>query len=326
MSTKLKNFTPVIDEVADDVGFVAALVYGAVFRYAQMSSGRCTAAADTIAARINASAKTVRRHLKTLVKEEYLVDKTPKRRNAPHVYVLTDKAGITIHITGRSQEQEKDDDGLDSATNQTETVGLSDQARLDLESNEETLLRDSSKSIGEDAASFPDPDNPLNVPEDGVPFADERPNDPTPAKTKTVQAARPKTEYDEFKELVAWLLYKTTPETIDALSETAWKHIHKTIKRLQKTELTPDHLRQFWDWWRKTSWKYKKSASRPTPNDITDNWPKFLQWYKAEAEYKQWQEEQQVQRARKLSTPGNGSNNNNIPADPQAAMKALLSA
>lgn len=213
MTVKLTNFTPLIDEVCQDVGFVGALVYGVVFRYCQMERGRCDAAAETIAERANCSAKTVRRHLAALVEHGYLVDTTPEVRHKPHIYRLTDKAGMTLHVTGEGEDEAGG--GLDSKSNPAQPsldsksnpdppgwsespseVGQKVQARLDSKSTKETLLRDSSKRPGESAApgagapppAPPEPPDPSPSEPDSGPHPPNSAAPPAPA-TLTVAGA-----------------------------------------------------------------------------------------------------------------------------------------
>lgn len=84
--TTVEGFTPVIDVVVKDVGLTAAAVYGTMWRYCQMKDGVCRASMTTIGERLNLERKTVMRHVQTLCEKGYLVDKTPDRRNTPHVY------------------------------------------------------------------------------------------------------------------------------------------------------------------------------------------------------------------------------------------------
>ena len=62
MKIHLSNFTPVLDDMVDKYGIVTAMVYGAMMRFAQISSGICWASQETIAKRAGISAKTVHRH------------------------------------------------------------------------------------------------------------------------------------------------------------------------------------------------------------------------------------------------------------------------
>jgi len=83
------GFTPVIDVVAEDVGFVTAAVYGVHWRYCQMHDGVSRAAMNRIAARLGISVKTARRHTQKLCERGYLEDLTPELTHRPHIYCDT---------------------------------------------------------------------------------------------------------------------------------------------------------------------------------------------------------------------------------------------
>lgn len=87
------GWTPVIDSLARDQGLITAAVYGVVWRYCQMRERVCRASLDTLSAHLNLDRGTVLRHIKKLCAAGYLRDLTPDRRNAPHVYADTGKAG-----------------------------------------------------------------------------------------------------------------------------------------------------------------------------------------------------------------------------------------
>lgn len=92
--TEIKGFTPVIDVVVEEVGLMAAVVFGRVWRYCQMEDGVCSASLERIASEIGTSRKTVERYVKKLCENGYLSDMTPMRRNRPHRYRETGKVGL----------------------------------------------------------------------------------------------------------------------------------------------------------------------------------------------------------------------------------------
>ena len=81
------SFTPVSDELTQRYGIVTAAVYGAIWRYAQMQDGACTASTATIARRLGLSRQTVITHVRLLLDLGLIVDLTPKARYTPHKYV-----------------------------------------------------------------------------------------------------------------------------------------------------------------------------------------------------------------------------------------------
>ena len=83
---KLPSFTPCFDRVVARYGVVAALVYGAMWRYSQMSVGLCTASLAAIARRAGVSRRTAILYIQRLEAHGLVHDLTPRRRNIPHAY------------------------------------------------------------------------------------------------------------------------------------------------------------------------------------------------------------------------------------------------
>lgn len=145
----LTNFTPIIDEVADDVGLVAATVFGVVWRYCQMEGACCKASIDAIAERAHVDKRTVIRHIKRLCQKEYLRDETPFRRNRPHEYYLTEKAKVFFVATGNDGVTESHTkNGANGARSDRESpLGVTEShCGSDRESLEESLKRDSEET------------------------------------------------------------------------------------------------------------------------------------------------------------------------------------
>jgi len=70
---KLKGFTPVVDSIRDDVGGVGAMVYGAMWRFAQAHGLRvCTARQKKIAERAGCTRETVGKYQKILADKGYI--------------------------------------------------------------------------------------------------------------------------------------------------------------------------------------------------------------------------------------------------------------
>ena len=80
------SFTPISDELTQRCGIITAAVYGAIWRYAQMQDGACTASYATIARRLGLSRQTVITHVKILLRLGLIVDLTPGARRRPHRY------------------------------------------------------------------------------------------------------------------------------------------------------------------------------------------------------------------------------------------------
>lgn len=155
MGNKLStNFIPIIDEVANDVGLVAASVYGVVWRYCQMEGACCKAAVDKIAGRAHVDRRTVIRHLKQLCDKGYLRDQTPATRNKPHEYTLTEKAKVALTATGNDgvTESHTNQGAIETRGDRESPQGVTEShSRCDRESLEESLKRDSEETTPEHA-------------------------------------------------------------------------------------------------------------------------------------------------------------------------------
>ena len=100
---QVDGFTPIIDSLVEDVGIIAAAIFGRMWRFCQMENGVCHASIATIAAELHLSTRTVIRHSDNLVAKGYLKDLTPDLRNAPHIYADTGKAGLSISVIGMTK-------------------------------------------------------------------------------------------------------------------------------------------------------------------------------------------------------------------------------
>lgn len=89
---------PVIDSIAEQFDPATALVYGVVFRYCQRFHGICDVGLDTIARIAHVSRSTVKRKLKLLASEGYVVDMTPSERHRPHYYKITERISMEIFV------------------------------------------------------------------------------------------------------------------------------------------------------------------------------------------------------------------------------------
>ena len=92
------GFTPIIDDLAKEYGLMRAAVFGRMWRFCQMSDNVCRASLETIADGLGIDKATVMRHAQELVNDGYLKDLTPEKRNSPHVYQDTGKAGVRISV------------------------------------------------------------------------------------------------------------------------------------------------------------------------------------------------------------------------------------
>jgi len=144
--SEVKGFTPVIDVVAKELGFITAGVYGLVWRHCQMSNHICRASVETLASMLDISPNTIRRHLKKLVDAGYIIDTTPGRHNAPHVYKDAGKVKIEGLIQAKEVTQREQPIADDEAevTQREQPVTQREQPRLPRESREDTeTMKDS---------------------------------------------------------------------------------------------------------------------------------------------------------------------------------------
>lgn len=107
-TAKIKKFTPLLDALVKEYGIITAAVWGRVWRYAQQNQKVCNASIETIATELNMGRQTVIRHIKVLVKNGYIKDHTPDKRNKPHTYSITKKAFIEIIVEAKEGVPEKD--------------------------------------------------------------------------------------------------------------------------------------------------------------------------------------------------------------------------
>lgn len=84
--------------IAHTLGLFAAVVYGAVWGFCQMSLGYCSASVPKIAAQACVSTSTVRRELKRLVASGYLTEE-PQGDHQPNIYRITPMMRLKTRVT-----------------------------------------------------------------------------------------------------------------------------------------------------------------------------------------------------------------------------------
>jgi DNA-binding Lrp family transcriptional regulator len=136
------GFTPVIDDLIEEMGLMSSVVFGRIWRYCQMEDGVCKASLETIGDGIGVDKATVMRHAKELCEAGYLKDLTPELRNRPHVYADTGKAGLKISVAGVSQRKPK----KDGVAERKATVAQSNVTVAESQLNKE-LKKDSKKDF-----------------------------------------------------------------------------------------------------------------------------------------------------------------------------------
>lgn len=113
---EVRGFTPLLDALVEELGLVAAAVYGVVWRYTRMHDGVCTASLETIAARAGVDRRTALRHIKGLCAAGYLRDLTPSERARPHTYADTGKARIAATVAAEVGVTESHSSGAGGVT------------------------------------------------------------------------------------------------------------------------------------------------------------------------------------------------------------------
>lgn len=132
----LSGFTPAPDALIKEYGYMTALVWGRIWRYCQMSDGVCRASLETIAAGVGMSDRTIMRHIDPLVKDGYLIDKTPDLKNKPHIYADSGKMRIRLNTESAVTESHSTVTKSHSRVTQSHRQG-------DTESVEESIKKES---------------------------------------------------------------------------------------------------------------------------------------------------------------------------------------
>lgn len=107
------GFTPAIDTIVDELGFMCAGVFGMIWRYCQMSDGKCTASQGRLAEKLGVSVHTVQRHAERLINSGYL--RAVVKDGIGIEYYDTGKAGLRIQVIGYNNKEP-----TSSTTNDTE--------------------------------------------------------------------------------------------------------------------------------------------------------------------------------------------------------------
>lgn len=98
---QVSGFTPVFDVLIEAYGQSTALVFGAIWRYCQMSDGCCKASQETIAKRTGYSRQTVNAAVKLLVADGYLMAVRPAQSG--QVVTLYDTGKVRFKVVIAAQ-------------------------------------------------------------------------------------------------------------------------------------------------------------------------------------------------------------------------------
>lgn len=111
-----------MDELVEAYNRECAAVYGAVFRFTKMESGKCSASQTKIGKRIGLKRPAVNKYIQILIKDGYILDETPDVKNKPHVYSLLIMPTIGIDM-GVFQKNTDDGNGV----SEENTTGVSQE-------------------------------------------------------------------------------------------------------------------------------------------------------------------------------------------------------
>ena len=104
------GFTPAIDTIVDELGFICAGVFGVIWRYCQMGDGKCTASQSRIAEKLGLSVSTVKRCAEKLVEAGYL--RSNVKKGVGVEYYDTGLAGLRIQVSGYTYHEVKNNQAL----------------------------------------------------------------------------------------------------------------------------------------------------------------------------------------------------------------------
>lgn len=93
---EMSGFAPLFDIVTQKHGLIVSAVFGEVWRFCQMKTGKCNASQSTIAQLLGLSRQTVIKALDILVSEKYLFEQ--KNPGRPSDFYTTGKAGMRVKV------------------------------------------------------------------------------------------------------------------------------------------------------------------------------------------------------------------------------------
>ena len=81
------GFTPLFDDIVEQVGSITALVFGVIWRHAQMRDAACHASVKTMSDLTGLGKSTIRKHIQVLVRNQMIKRVEPHRQHIPPWYV-----------------------------------------------------------------------------------------------------------------------------------------------------------------------------------------------------------------------------------------------
>lgn len=250
MTARIRNFTPLIDSLVARYGsLTTAAVFGSIWRHAQMQKGKCEASHETIADQVGVSTKTVERHVKKLVADGYVEDLTPDRRNAPHEYIPTAKAGIEINVeafdAGADDRSDSESVRSDSLSKRSDSLS----ERSDTESVEETR-GNNEETLSAGAAQ------------------DDRAN-----------GSGESNQRNELLDVVlrvtgiGWDVFRVDGKTRGRVDT-----VVKKLIELGADPATIDRAYSPGGFWFDEYWIGREKGDRPRPEQIIETWPLAIEW------------------------------------------------
>lgn len=243
----LNGFTPAADELVQLYGPTTAMVFGAIWRYCQMEDGVCRASESKIAARAGVSVSTLGRHTEVLVRDGYLEDTTPDRRNSPHIYRDTGKIKMRIVL---SAGQNAD---YNAAIPSPNLVGQNDKP---VRQNGVPLRQNDVPRY----VKMTDEDTVTKIHKKKEKRREEE-DTQSGANAQPSGTLSPQQEY--FRAVcccVGWFDSTT-------LTESQRGQVAQTMGILKTAGITIDHLRTYYQDWRR-SWRSKGGREYPTLNTL----------------------------------------------------------
>lgn len=152
-AVEIGGFTMVPDILVRQYSFFTAGLYGKIWRYESMKDGCCRAATSTLADELGVSRDTIIEHLKILVRDGYIIDRTPDLRNRPHILNTTGKLRLSLNLVSEIPTVEVSENSTPLSEIPT-VVSEIPAAGVGIPDMSQTLLRDSFKMRIEERQSI----------------------------------------------------------------------------------------------------------------------------------------------------------------------------
>lgn len=138
--SQVDGFTPLPDLLIAKYGHITATVWGAAWRFCQMSDGVCRASMEKIAERSGISRQSAQKHMTILANDGFFEDMTPNLKNKPHIYRDTGKVSMYNRL-GIGVNQ------IDSTVNEIDSHCQLDIHEDSIKERKEDRVKDASKKF-----------------------------------------------------------------------------------------------------------------------------------------------------------------------------------